>query len=192
MPHQYQSSSTELDRYISIVRLPDRLSRRKGKELIDALSDSSRRVRAMAALKLGTSRCSDAVEPLISMLHNEEDAETRGMAALALGEIGDRRATGPLLRALEAAQTNEERRLILYSLQDVADPSATTSILPLLDDPDVETRIAAAAVLVVLGNENALPVLADLEKDRELAECCKSYVSALKGKLLKRIQQAHE
>jgi len=68
--------------------------------LINALSSADKRVRAAAALALGTIRALEAVPALTTTLH-DPDKETRRESAVALGLILDRQAVEPLINALQ-------------------------------------------------------------------------------------------
>jgi HEAT repeat protein len=68
--------------------------------LINALSSADKRVRAAAALALGTIRAREAVPALTTALH-DPDKETRRESAVALGLVLDRRAVEPLMTALQ-------------------------------------------------------------------------------------------
>ena len=68
-------------------------------ELIRALRDSDREVRAFAAWALGELGDARGVEPLIAAL-NDESKVVRSFAAGALGELGDVRAVEPLKELL--------------------------------------------------------------------------------------------
>lgn len=71
--------------------------------LIDALShDESFKVRLQAAVLLGRSKDSRAVEPLLQALGNDADYTVRAAAATALGHLGELRAVAPLLSHLAA------------------------------------------------------------------------------------------
>ncbi len=65
--------------------------------LVDALSDSEPRVRAMAASALGRTKASEAVEPLIGAL-DDSDLLVRRTATVVLQGFDDPRATEALAR----------------------------------------------------------------------------------------------
>jgi len=67
--------------------------------LINAFSSADKRVRAAAALALGTIRAIEAVPTLTTALH-DPDKETRRESAVALGLLLDRQAVEPLIAAL--------------------------------------------------------------------------------------------
>ncbi len=58
--------------------------------------------RAITAWRLGMSKSSKAVAPLITALLNDPHVDVRRNAAKSLSNLGDRRAVGPLIKAMES------------------------------------------------------------------------------------------
>lgn len=58
--------------------------------------------RAITAWRLGMSKSSKAVEPLITALLSDSHVDVRRNAAKSFGNLGDRRAAGPLIKAMES------------------------------------------------------------------------------------------
>ena len=69
--------------------------------LIEALNhDDAYKVRLQAAVLLGRSKDSRAVEPLLAALSNDSEGTVRAAAATALGNLGQPRAISPLMQRL--------------------------------------------------------------------------------------------
>ncbi len=116
--------------------------------LIQALGDPHARVRASAAGSLGRLHATEAVEPLLALLH-AKSRRTRADAADALGEIGDTRAVDPLVELFERSSNLRVRLAAIHALGRLRDPRAISVL-----------RVAAADTTLERGSDDPrfLPV----------------------------------
>ncbi|MFQ6096268.1 MAG: HEAT repeat domain-containing protein [Armatimonadota bacterium] len=76
------------------------------RDLIAALEDRDRHVRALATLCLGAIGDASALKPLMRALSEDADATVRVYAAEAIGRLGDPRGVEALTAALDDASAN--------------------------------------------------------------------------------------
>jgi HEAT repeat protein len=161
--------------------------------LVNALRHEDWLVRLHAVEALGKSRSPQAVEPLLSVLSNDQDSAVREDAARALGDIGDPRSVeylctllrDPALRtvAVEALGRIGDTRTVpalIEFLSGAALPEATMAATGCGDGwhDDLKTQSAAARALGEIGDDRAIPSLvAALEPTWTRAEAA----SALAG-----------
>jgi len=137
-------------------------------QLIEGLSAADIRTRGLAALKLGSLKKPEAVEPLISTLTDESEF-VRNNAILSLGEIMDTRAVEPIISVLK----NPNLSTRLYSvkaLEKLRDKRAVEPIAELLkpaieeDFAEEELVTEAITALTVIGNPEAVLHLSEFLK----------------------------
>ncbi len=151
--------------------------------------------RVSAAEALGKTGDPRAVEPLISVLEDEnfyvrratvkalgkigdpravesliaalkdEDSYVRELAADALGTITDARAVEPLIGALKD-ENLYIRRSAVKALGEIGDPRATEPLITVLRDEDSDVRELACKVLVRIG-QHAIEQLITALKDND-------------------------
>jgi HEAT repeat protein len=126
-------------------------------DLIGALKDPERDVRAKAAVALGFSEAPEAVTPLIQALGDKESV-VRSSAVGALSYLKDRRAVQPLIRLLDD-QNNEIRDRALRALGRIGDPAAAKPLIRALEESDPYIRWGAAVGLGELGCSEAVDPL---------------------------------
>ncbi len=142
--------------------------------LIAALTHAEWLVRLHAVEALGKTRSPEAVEPLLSVLFNDQDRAVREDAVRALGQIGNARAVGFLVTAMK---TPGLRPLAVEALGRIGDRRAVPVLIEVLegvDRPEIsqpidgcgdqwdEDRIAlseAAKALGTIRDETAIPSL---------------------------------
>jgi HEAT repeat protein len=142
--------------------------------LIAALNHAEWLVRLHAVEALGKTRSPEAVEPLLSVLFNDQDRAVREDAVRALGQIGNPRAVGFLVTAMK---TPGLRPLAVEALGRIGDRRAVPVLIEVLegvDRPEIsqpidgcgdqwdEDRIAlseAAKALGIIRDETAIPSL---------------------------------
>lgn len=167
--------------------------------LIDALDDAHPPVRSEAALALGDLESESAVEPLIARMTDDvplvrqsaavalgrlgfassfdamvETLQTgapdvRFQAATSLAEIDPERAGPHLLRALDDGD-GEVVGAVAVTLGDIGERTAIEPLVAALEHwRTARTRFDIAYALAELGDERAVPVLADFVAHPELA-----------------------
>ena len=142
--------------------------------LVTALRHEDWLVRLHAVESWGKAQAKRAVEPLLSVLFNDQDSAVREDAVRALGEIGDPRAVEylftamrePRLRtlAVEALGRIGDARavpVLIDVLSGVSPPQATRTVAGCGDQWNEEamTQGAAARALGMIGDERAIPSL---------------------------------
>jgi len=135
----------------------DRRGNQKIQDLIKQLEEGDSYDRQRAAMELGTSGNTVAVEPLIEAF-NDEDNFVRDFAPRALGNICDTRAVAPLIKTL-----NDEhllvRRSAALALGSLGDTRAVNALIRALNSEDFMLRRAAAKALGYLGDTRAVAPL---------------------------------
>ena len=111
-------------------------------------------VRRRAAEKLGRIGDSQAVEPLIAALDDEEQL-VRQAAAEALGRIGDPSAVGPLVAQLKD-KNGSMRNAVAQALGQIGDPRAVEPLTGALQSGNKAMRGVVAKVLVNLYSSGEL------------------------------------
>lgn len=169
-------------RIISRVLGPTRLA---SETLTHHETAGVRNLVAQALSEIGTP---EVVDPLASMLEDEDD-NVRRNAAAGLGRIGDPRAAQALFAAVRAnasmrvavndalrrstgarglavllaeARDEVERADLATMLRNTHDPAAADALASLLTDTSETIRIEAAHGLAEVGDARAVPVLLDL------------------------------
>jgi HEAT repeat protein len=142
--------------------------------LLAALTHAEWLVRLHAVEALGKTRSPDAVNPLLSVLFNDQDRAVREDAVRALGQIGDARAVEFLMTAMKEAGV---RPLAVEALGRIGDRRAVPVLINVLegvDQPEVSRPIdgcgehgdeeilalgAAARALGAIKDDAAIPSL---------------------------------
>lgn len=142
--------------------------------LINALRHEEWLVRLHAIEALGKTRSPQAVEPLLSVLFNDQDSAVREDAARALGEIGDARSVEYLCTLLRDPAI---RTVAVQALGKIGDARAVPALIELLagaglpgatttaagcgahGNKELEAQSAAARALGEIGDERAIPPL---------------------------------
>ncbi len=142
--------------------------------LLEALRHAEWLVRLHAVEALGKMRSSAAVEPLLSVLFNDQDQAIREDVVRALGQIGDGRAVEFLVTAMkepglrtlavEALGRIGDRRavpVLINVLDGVDRPEATRAVTGCGDrwDEEMATRGASVRALGTIGDDTAIPLL---------------------------------
>ncbi len=128
--------------------------------LLQALSDESPPVRALAASGLGRLGDKSALGALIGALSDPED-EVRSKAAHALGELKDPRAT-PYLISLVKDQYMWARIFSVWAIGELGDPRGVNALVAAmvtsLEREDIQLRNAARRALKQIGQPAIRPL----------------------------------
>jgi HEAT repeat protein len=121
-------------------------------EIIQQLNSSDRKDRLRAAVRLGETKDTRAVEPLINSFQHDGYSAVRESAARSLGKLKDPRAVAPLVAALAADNKDpfgvfDVKAAIVYALGEIADSKSIEALTKLLDSPDPELKKRVAEVL---------------------------------------------
>lgn len=108
--------------------------------IIDALADPDPLVVDGAVFALGEHLCVDAVEPLVLVAQNHDDARCRESAVSALGAIGDDRARAAVLGALD--DKPPVRRRAIVALSNFEGPDIDAALERAGEDRDWQVRAA--------------------------------------------------
>jgi len=108
--------------------------------LVEALRDEDPLVVDGAAFALGEHLYSPAVEELIDVARDHEDARCRESAIAALGALGDDRARGVILNAL--SDKPPVRRRAIVALSNFEGPDVEEALDRASDDRDWQVRAA--------------------------------------------------
>ncbi len=129
--------------------------------LLRYLRDYDARKSAIKALgKINDER---VLDPLISMMRNDEFKDD---ATLALTELG-KPAVGRLLELLKDPEEVTRKQAIL-ALGEIKDESCVDALIESLKDPDWFTRLSAAAALEKIGDPRGREAIKPLMKDPDL------------------------
>ena len=150
--------------------------------LSEKLDDPDPTVRWDAAERLGETGSSEAVDPLIRALADEE-LSVRNAAAEALGNLGAP-AVDPLAQLLMDAEPGI-RRLAVFALGESTCPAAAGPLADTLRaDTDAAIRAHAATALGALGGEEAetaLVAAAAQEKDEKVKQAVTNALNVLRA-----------
>src|SRR6185437_174585 len=142
--------------------------------LLKALQHEDWLVRLHAVESLGKTKLERAVEPLLSVLFNDQDSAVREDAVRALGAIGDSQAVEYLFTAMREPGL---RTLAVEALGLIGDPRAVPVLIDVLSgtstpqttrtvagcgdqwNEEAMTQGAAARALGAIGDERAIPTL---------------------------------
>lgn len=103
------------------------------------------------------------LDPLISMLHNDEFKDDATRALIDLGK--------PAVPKLIVALTDREefvRKQAILALGEIKDPDAVDPLIAMLQDQDWLTRLTAAAALEQVGDLRGRDAIKPLMKDPDL------------------------
>ena len=153
-------------------------------QLIQALRDSDREVRACAAVALGELGDRRGVEPLIAALKDESE-QVRRRAAEALGELGDARAVEPLIALLKDGYW-VVRCYAAEALAKLGDARGVEVLIAALKDESELVQRYAAVVLGQLGDARGVEPLKELLGDEDAS------VRAAAAEALKRLRGQSE
>jgi len=136
--------------------------------LRDALTDSDRCVRRLAAPMLGRVRDPSAMQAMLAALASS-DAGIREVGALALGFADDPRSIPPLIERLRD-DSPRVRATVAWALGETEHRDAVRPLVGALADSDPMVRQSAARALGEVEDASAVPPLTDLLKsDRDPA-----------------------
>ncbi len=122
-----------------------------------------------AAIKKLSQKGSDAVEPLIAALQ-DDDLSVQKAAVRALGRIADPRAIKPLLDIALSYRDKPLRAEADKALVAIGEPALPATIKK-LEHKESHTRIQAADLLGKMGNPQAVaPLVAAMHKESEFSE----------------------
>lgn len=151
-------------------------------------------VRALVAQALSEAGTPDVIDPLTTMLRDEDD-QVRRQAAAGLGRIGDPRAAGPLFAAMQqnpgmrvqvldalrrstgarglavllaSANDDATRRDLATMIRGTHDPAGADALATLLTSTDEVARLEAASGLAELGDARGVPVLLAFAQGEDL------------------------
>jgi hypothetical protein len=164
-PFAQAEISSRFDAAVALL-IAEGFSRAIGTDLLLALESKNERARALAAVRLGWRRATQAVEPLLAL--GERAKGERSVVLDALGRIGDARAVG-LARAEAAKKLLSRRRSGAEALRNLGDAEGLADVrnraLERLPD---SVRGALAALDETKGEQAALAQLVDLVGKIEL------------------------
>ena len=142
--------------------LGDMVARRALPDLLKALDDEDRDVRAAAVRSLGGLESGESTAPIVRALVGEQVPQVT--AAGALLELGERAA--PALRALAAEREAELRATAIQLLGYVGASSDAPMIATHLRDPSAEVRAKACNSLAKIGTPDQHDALREALGDR--------------------------
>jgi HEAT repeat protein len=133
--------------------------------LIISLGDSYANIREMAALILGSTHDSRAVEPLLLAM-NDKNKDVRLAAVKALQRINDKRAVESLCSALtESSGPPDYRVALAEALGILNDKRAVEPLITALNSKDYSVRKASAEALGKINDSLAVESLISALKD---------------------------
>ncbi|NSW75431.1 MAG: HEAT repeat domain-containing protein [Candidatus Atribacteria bacterium] len=126
--------------------------------LLEALQHDIPQVRMGAAYTLGEIGDIRAVEPLITVLREDQEERVRTQAAHALGRLGDKRAVKPLIEALKDRE-HSVRYAAIMALWELEAKEAIPYLIQALHDEHPSVREIAAWVLGEMGDSRVVESL---------------------------------
>jgi hypothetical protein len=118
----------------------DACSCRTVASLMMGIQSDNQGLRESAAFVLGEIKCTEAVIPLMRMLHEERSESARIAAALALSLIGDPRGVYAVRRAVTYDESKRVRLLSAYFYNEYVHPQ-TFAFVP--SEPTVPVHCAS-------------------------------------------------
>ncbi len=126
--------------------------------LFSAMGDGSWRVRKEAVdVFVAADPDEGAIEALLELLRNQDNAGLRNSAAEAVAKLGTR-AAAPLNR-LTGDRDEDVRKFVIDAMGLIASPEFAPALLSALHDPDVNVAAAAAEHLGNIGGTTTVPDL---------------------------------
>jgi hypothetical protein len=107
--------------------------------LLMGIRSDNQGLRESAAFVLGEIKCTEAVIPLMRLLHEDENASTRIVAALALSLIGESRGVYAVKRAVTFDSDSHVRLLCAYFYNQYGHPR-TFAFVP--STPEISPALA--------------------------------------------------
>jgi HEAT repeat protein len=132
---------------------------------IEGLSDPDSYARKIAARALEDLADPSAVAPLGRAVVEDEDYRVREWAADALAAIGTEDAVSALLRALEDPVKEVRLAAVKGIVKRQPEAAVDTFVSMVLEDPEWEIRVQAAAALGMTGREDVIPALEEAAND---------------------------
>jgi len=132
---------------------------------INGLSDSDSYARKIAARALEDLSDPSAVAPLGRVVVEDEDYRVREWAAHALAAIGTGDAVVELARALEDPVKEVRLAAVRGIVKRQPEVAVDTFVSMVLEDPEWEIRVQAAAALGMTGREDVIPALEEAAND---------------------------
>lgn len=132
-------------------------------------------IRIQTANKLGASRDSNAVKPLIELLEDSHD-EVRFAVIRALGWIGDKRAIEVLTSLLE----DKDKYVTIEAIEalgHIEDKRVVEALVRLLENKDKDIKIAAMRELWSSGDDIVVNSLIKLINDSDMEIQCEAIFS---------------
>ena len=132
---------------------------------IDGLSDSDSYARKIAARALEDLADPSAVAALGRVVIEDEDYRVREWAAQALTAIGTGDAVVELTRALDDPVKEVRLAAVRGIVKRQPEAAVDTFVSMVLEDPEWEIRVQAAAALGLIGREDVIPALEEAAND---------------------------
>ena len=132
---------------------------------IDGLSDSDSYARKIAARALEDLADPSAVAALGRVVIEDEDYRVREWAAEALAAIGTGDAVVELTRALDDPVKEVRLAAVRGIVKRQPEAAVDTFVSMVLEDPEWEIRVQAAAALGMIGREDVIPALEEAAND---------------------------
>jgi HEAT repeat protein len=132
---------------------------------IEGLSDSDSYARKIAARALEDLADPSAVAALGRVVIEDEDYRVREWAAQALTAIGTGDAVVELTRALEDPVKEVRLAAVRGIVKRQPEAAVDTFVSMVLEDPEWEIRVQAAAALGLIGREDVIPALEEAAND---------------------------
>jgi HEAT repeat protein len=149
-------------RAAAAYRLGDMACPEVAPELLRALDDPKRTVRAAATRSLGRLGVADAATPIVEALVSRR--VPNGVAGEALVELGP--AAIPELRSMAGNASGRVRTTAITLIGLVGDSTDSALAVAALEDPSADVRAAAASTLGRIGSAAAEPALRSSLDDR--------------------------
>ena len=140
-------------------------------DLISALHDSNKSVRAYAARTIAELEDPTTVDALFMALKDPYD-EVRYIAAVTLGRIGQSKTVE--IRQLLTDQDPGVRWAATIAIGELKDSDSMKMLSHVLVDVEWEVRLEAARALGKLGNKQAGPILITALEDTHTNVCAKA------------------
>lgn len=135
------------------------------RHVVDYLNDESDVVRRYAVGFLKRLKDPRSLGALVRTAQSDSDWWVREWALEAMAELGDARAVPYMLEIMQ--RDDEVRISALEALSTFSPPEAVPHVVPFLDHPDSETRLAAIKTLDAIGDMSVTELLTQRDDDED-------------------------
>jgi HEAT repeat protein len=135
--------------------------------MLEMLDNSTKEIRAGAAIALGKTGSKEAVQPLIDKLQNDGEEIVRRDSAKALADLADPASEQALIKAHQEDGTESVRIESAIALGNIGGQDGVAALINTIQDTSIAKNIRcnAAKALGTAGKDEAIPALKECLED---------------------------